>query len=237
MESDDADEAPTVSGSSSWATKAYSAADSLVWMAKLNAIWLLGVIAGGVVLGVAPSTVAAFAGARRRVRDGDEALFRRFWSDYRREFGRANALLLPVGFVGVMLALNWRYLESGSSRLSTVLGGAVLVLAALVAGSVCVLLPMFVHYQLPLRNYYAKASQFALHRLPSVVILLFGLSAVAFVSYLIPGLLVFFSFGAWIYLDTYLAIRFFEHNEAALEGAEGPLAQPLAVGQEMSRPG
>jgi uncharacterized membrane protein YesL len=204
---------------SSWTEKAFAGADTLIWIAKLNAFWLFFTVLGGVLLGVGPSTVAAAAVVRRRVRGEDVSLRQEFWPRYRAGFVRANLLLLPVTLVSWLFWSSWRFFQSGEGSASSVLAALVLVVGALFAGSVCVLIPMYVHYDLPLRAYYSKASQFAISRLPSTAILLFVLCAVGGASYLIPGLLPFLSFGAWIHLDTYLSIKFFEHNEAVLSAA------------------
>lgn len=190
--------------------KAFNLCNTVFWIAKLNAAWLAGTLLGAVILGLGPSTTAAFDCARRQQRGDPVSLQQVFRAAYTREFARANLLTLPVMFVAAMLFLNWQYASS------PVLATGLIVVGLLFAGSVCVLFPMFAHYELRLGSYYVTASRFAVRYLPGTTILLFVLSTITFVSYLIPGLLLFFSFGVWIYLDSYLCGKLFEQNEANL---------------------
>lgn len=198
------------------ATRALAVCDAVIWIAKLNALWLVCTLLGGVLLGIGPSTVAAFAVARRHHQGDESRLVASFWASYRREFLRANALILPVIFVGVMLALNYRFFAASSAPGSSAITGAIIVVSILGAGAVCVLLPMFSHYDLPLLSYFSKSSRFALRSLPSTALLLFVTTAIGFASYAIPGLLLFISFGAWVWLDSYLCLKFFDANEVSL---------------------
>ncbi|WP_069111027.1 YesL family protein [Jiangella alba] len=64
----------------------------------LNAMWVLGVLAGGVIAGLAPSTVALYATLRAYLHDGeDPSVWRTFWSHWRHEFARSQVTLgVPV---------------------------------------------------------------------------------------------------------------------------------------------
>ncbi len=202
------------------ATKAVRACEEVVWIAKLNVVWILLTLLGGVVFGLGPATLATATVSRRHHRGEDVRLVRSAWSVYRRVFVPGNLLGLPLIAVGLLLAWNWRYAgDTGQLPMAVLVGCAAAGYAAIVA----VLPPLYAHYDLPLRGYLPAASKFVLVNLPGSILLIFILLAVGFASYLMPGLLIFLSFGLWITVDSYLCQRFFAANDdrvAARAGAD-----------------
>jgi len=198
-----------------WAIRLYEAADEVVWAAKLTALWTLFTLAGGVLLGLGPATVAAYALARRRVFGESFHAWPAFVVAYRREFGRGNLLVLPLAGAGLVLATNALYFASlGPAgtlpRLATL--GALVALTVVAA----YLLPMAAHYDLRPLACLPKASLFALTRPAASVLLLFSFTAIVFAVATYPVLAVV-AVGGWIHLDTWLCQRFFAENEARLE--------------------
>jgi uncharacterized membrane protein YesL len=193
----------------------YEATEEVVWAAKLNLLWTLGTLVGGVLLGVGPATAAAYTLARRHVLGESFSAFPAFVAAYRREFVRGTALFLPVIGVSVFLVSNYFYFASlgpaaALPRLATVVA---LVLMVLVTAY---LLPMAVHYDLRAYACLPKASLFAITRPAASVLLLFVFTAVVFASVTYPFLLLVIAVGGWIQLDTWLCLRFFAENEARL---------------------
>ncbi|SDL01896.1 YesL family protein [Nonomuraea jiangxiensis] len=178
-------------------------------------MWILFTLAGGVVLGLGPATVAAYTLARRHARNETFQAWREFWTVYRREFVRASLLVLPAAAVAVVLVGNYLYFSAlgpdmGALRIATFV--ALLLLAAVGA----YVGPLHAHYDLPLWAYWPKASQLALLRPASTVLLLLPLSAIVYATSAAPVLAPVISFGAWIHLNTWLCLRFFQENEARL---------------------
>ena len=195
-----------------WSIRLYEAADEVFWAAKLNLLWMIFTLAGGVVLGVGPATVAAYTLARRHALGETFPAWPAFVAVYRREFGRGSALVLPLAGATVLLITNYFYFASMGAaatvpRLATV---AALVALAMIASY---LLPMVVHYDLRTRDYLPKASLFALTRPAASILLLFVLTAIGFAVATYPFLVVV-AVGGWIQLDTWLCLRLFAENEA-----------------------
>jgi len=195
-----------------WSIRLHEAADEVLWAAKLNLLWTIFTLAGGVVLGVGPATVAAYALARRHAFGESFPARPAFAAAYRRDFGRGNALVLPLAGAGVLLVLNYFYFASLGSAAT---GSRLTTLAALgaVATIAAYLLPMAVHYDLRTPAYLAKASLFALARPAASVLLLFVLVAFGYAVAMYPFLVVV-AVGGWIQLDTWLCLRLFAENEA-----------------------
>ncbi|WP_336208906.1 YesL family protein [Nonomuraea sp. LPB2021202275-12-8] len=184
-------------------------------MAQLNLLWIVFTLAGGVLFGLGPATVAAYTLARRHARGESIHAWTEFWHVYRREFVRGSLLILPVAALATVLFGNYLYLSalgpgSGALRMATFV--ALLALA----GVGTYLGPLYAHYDLPLRAYLPKASLLALTRPAASVLMLFVLSAIAFATAAAPFLAPVISVGAWISLNTWLCQRFFQENEARL---------------------
>jgi uncharacterized membrane protein YesL len=196
-----------------WALAAYHACDLVCWVAALNLLWIAGTLLGGVVLGAAPATVAAHTLARRRIRGEGVPAVRAFWRVWRAEFGRANVLLLPAGAVGGLLWLNWLHFGTADGAAGTVVAGAVLLAAVLTLAWCAVLVPLYVHYDLPLPAYPVVASRFVLANPAPAALLLAVAAGLGAVTAAVPGLLPFLTVGAWVHLDTALCLSFFHRND------------------------
>jgi uncharacterized membrane protein YesL len=202
--------------SSAWSIKLYDAADEVFWAVKLNLLWALFTLAGGVVLGIGPATVTAYTLARRHALGESFRAWPAFRATYRREFGRGSALVLPLAAVTVLLIMNYFYFASlgpaaTAPRLATLAALVALVVVA------AYLLPMFVHFDLRARAYLPKASLFALTRPAASVLLLFVFIAIGYASVTLPFLALVIAVGGWIQLDTWLCLRLFAENEARLK--------------------
>jgi uncharacterized membrane protein YesL len=201
---------------SGWAIRLYEAADEVVWAAKLNLLWLVFTLAGGVILGIGPATVAAYTLARRRALGESFQCWPAFVAAYRREFGRGSLLVLPLAGVTVLLVTNYFYFASlGSAGTAFRLATSAAIVAVVAIGAY--LLPMSVHYDLRTLRYFPKASLFALTRPAASVLLLFILAAIVFAAGTYPFLWLVIAVGGWIQLDTWLCLRFFAENEARLQ--------------------
>lgn len=190
-------------------------ADALAFVAGVNLLVLLGTLAGGIVLGLAPSLAAAVAVSRKRIRGDAVGLAGEFARTWRRELRPANLLQLPSLSMTALLAANlWFFTGQPGST-------AIVALLA-VAGVIAVvyhllLIAMDAHYDLTRRACRRLTAQF-LVRFPGVPLLLAASTALLVVATgLVPGLLPVISVGAWLYLGTALCLSFFAANDRALD--------------------
>jgi uncharacterized membrane protein YesL len=206
---------PPTATTTGWATRLHEAADEVFWAAKLNVLWLVLTLAGGVVLGIGPATLAAYTLARRRALGETFQPWRAFVAVYRREFVRGSLLVLPLAGMTVLLVVNYFYFASlGSAGTHFRLITIAAIVALVVIGAY--LLPMSVHYDLRTSSSFAKASLFALTRPAASVLLLFVFTAIVYATATYPLLALVVAVGGWIQLDTWLCLRFFAENEARL---------------------
>ncbi|MFF1830602.1 YesL family protein [Paenarthrobacter sp. NPDC058040] len=217
--------------------RAYTFFDTLLWIACLNILWIAFTLLGGVVFGIGPSTAAAHILVRDKVRGGATPLFRRFGREYFRNFGKGNALGVPVLLVAAALFLNWGYFSAGRDLGSQFASVAVLLAMLFAAGAVCHLFPMFARYELPLAQYFLMASRFTMRHLAGTAVLLFVTAAAVFACRSVPGLLPFFGVGAWLYVTGWLCDRFFTANDdslAAPESGDQPAVPAANTSKEAS---
>lgn len=200
-----------------WTVRLHAVCSVVATMALLNVCWLAFSLLGGVVLGVAPASVALAHCVRERVQGRSSDVVATFARTWRRELVGANLALLPQ--LALLVVLGWNYLAfsaagpgASAPRLATLAG---LLLVATVG---CWLPAMYVHYDLPRRRLLLTALRFTLARPVPSVLQLFLLATVAYASYRLPALVPFLSVGAWLYLASWLALRFFAENEARLAG-------------------
>ena len=218
-----------------FSARAYSFFDTLLWIACLNLLWVFFTLLGLGVLGAGPATAAAQILVRRRARGEAAPLLKSFTREYFANFVRGNALALPVMAVAVALALNWNYSSGAGDLMSQLIAAGTFVAAIFLTGVVCYLFPMYARYDLPLGQYLMTSSRFAVRHLAGTVILLFITAAAVYASRALPGLIPFFSIGAWLYVTGWLCDRFFAANDesvaatAALQEADAPDGGSTAV--------
>jgi len=191
----------------------------VAWAMQLNALWLVFSLLGGVVLGIAPATVAACVLSRRRMR-GERVRAGHFARVWCAEFLRGNLVMLPALAVAGLLTAN--YLWFAALGREAMLPRVLTLLALIVVWAAgAYLCPMYAHYDLRPLAYFPKSLRFALARPASTVLLLVVFAALAFASAAMPVLLVTVTIGAWLQTSTWLGVRFFEENEARLTDPAG----------------
>jgi uncharacterized membrane protein YesL len=199
--------------STGWAIKLYDVADEVLWAIKLNALWILFTLLGGVALGIGPATLAAYSLARRRSSDESFHAFPAFRAAFRREFRRGTLVVLPLVAAAVVLVGNYLYFAAVGAVLPRLASLVALIALGLISAYA---LPMAVHYDLGVRTLLPKASLIALARPASSLVLLFVAMSVAYLSGKFPLFGIVLAGGGWIQLNTWLCLRFFAENEARL---------------------
>jgi uncharacterized membrane protein YesL len=221
-----------------FSARAYSFFDTLLWIACLNLLWILFTVLGLGVLGAGPATAAAHILVRRRSRGEAAPLLKSFTREYLTNFARANALALPVMAVAVVLVMNWNYASLAGGLVSELMAAATFVAALFLAAVACYLFPLYARYELPLGQYVMTSSRFAVRHLAGTAILLFVSAAAVYASQTLPGLIPFFSIGAWLYVTGWLCDRFFTANDesvADLAAVQGSPVQDAAVLRPMQQ--
>lgn len=199
------------------------AATSRVWLAlQLQFFWLLGALAGAVVLGWAPATVAASTVARDHERGVQHPGWRRFWDTWRVEFGGANLAGAPLTALAPIVTIN----VLGSGTLHPAVVTAAWVGAVLLTASLCWFGPLYAHYDLPRRRHLLTTLRLIVNRPLPTLLMLLATTALVWLTSWSAAVGVFVAAGAWVVACTHVALGTFAENEERL--TDGPPETSIA---------
>ncbi|AGX06359.1 hypothetical protein B14911_03989 [Bacillus sp. NRRL B-14911] len=198
-----------------WKGAIYRLGDQTMKLAWLNILWLAGILAGGIIAGVFPSTAAMFSVMRKWQHGGEleKGTYALFKEQYRKEFLKANLYGLLWGVIGVILYVDLQFFRSIPSLWGTLFSFFFFILGAVYLAAFLFAFPMYVQYELRLLQYVKNAVLIALsHPLYSVVMAL-GFYFPYYLMIKVPGLLPFFG-GTLIAMPLMiLSSRLFEQIE------------------------
>lgn len=188
----------------------------------LQGIWLAGTLAGGVVLGWAPATMAATEMAERAER-GEPIRWRRAARAWTDTFWRSQ---ITLGLPGLFVLM----------AVATILSGVLpLVLQAVLGLAAVLLLITLAHipeldrrYHLPATRVFGRALLLALAQAPTSLVLLAALVLWAAIVLSLPGLLPFLGAAVPLLLSHHLVGRSLDRNEDLLSRPAQPPAGPPA---------
>jgi uncharacterized membrane protein YesL len=133
----------------------YQLATAITAMVYLNLLWIGFTIAGLVIFGIFPATVGLFSVLRKwNAGEREIPIFRTFWKTYRAEFLKANGLGFVWMIVGYLLITQFRILsvqEEGAYHLASF---GVIALLILYSITLLYFFPIYVHFDLKLKDYF-----------------------------------------------------------------------------------
>jgi len=95
----------------------YAILEWITRFAYVNLLWILFIIAGGIIFGVYPSTIAMFGMVRDWLRGNpDLPVFKTFWNYFKREFVKSNILGLFLNLIIVLIVLDLFYIQSNNNH-------------------------------------------------------------------------------------------------------------------------
>ena len=99
----------------------YSLCNWFVRLAYINILWILFSLAGLVIFGFFPATIAMLATLRQYLQKNDPPVFKTFWNYYKTEFFASNKLGAIIVVIGLILFINTNFLQSTSGTMSEIL--------------------------------------------------------------------------------------------------------------------
>ncbi|PAV30767.1 hypothetical protein CIL05_03325 [Virgibacillus profundi] len=196
-----------------WAGIVYRITEKIMKIAYLNLLWFLFLFPGLVLLGLFPSTIALFTTVRKMILEPDVKIFPLFWSTYKSEFIKGNLIGYILLMIGIVIALDVRFMSYQTSPLFVVL---FYVLAAFMLIYLILLInffPVYVHYDLNMFKQLKQSLFIGILRPLASVIMAVSLLAIWVIMYFSPGLIVFFGASGSAYILMFIATR----NFVALE--------------------
>ncbi|MGE8080804.1 YesL family protein [Peribacillus loiseleuriae] len=114
-------------GSTRLMNNIYIVCDWIIRLLYLNLLWFFFTIAGLVIAGIFPATVAMFSILKGWLQEGkNERVFKSFWKVYKEEFGRANRLGIIVLIISIIFYTDWLFTNQLSGTLGMITKGVLL---------------------------------------------------------------------------------------------------------------
>ncbi|MDC3416085.1 YesL family protein [Aquibacillus salsiterrae] len=151
----------------------------------LNIMWIACTLLGGVVFGLAPSTVSLYSVARKTAM-GDEEIrvFHHFWRTYRAEFFRANGLGFLLATSGVLIFFNFYFFNNFAGAVYTALKIFMIIVAVTYVILLYYIFPVYVHYKMKLLDYLKYSIAFGfLHPGNFILMIITSVTAYFFLAY------------------------------------------------------
>lgn len=191
--------------------------NGMEWITKLvyvQFLWVLGSAVGFIIGGIFPATMAMFAVLRKMIQGEEEfSFFKTFWTTFRSEFWRANALGAMISFIGFILYFYLAFMKSHEGVLFVFLYIVLLSFTFIYLVSNLFLGPVFSQYKLHLIQYLKMSLLFSLSCPFHGISMVGGLIAFYFLIAFIPGLLPFLSVSLLAWFLMYMADLAFKKTQ------------------------
>ncbi|MGX2959560.1 YesL family protein [Peribacillus sp. JNUCC 23] len=114
-------------GSSRFMNNVYVVCDWIIRLLYLNLLWIVFTIAGLVIAGIFPATVALFSVLKEWIHEGKNVrVFNVFLNIYRKEFLKANRLGIILFFISIVFYMDWLFTNQLSGTLGMITKGVLL---------------------------------------------------------------------------------------------------------------
>lgn len=174
--------------------KAYNVCE---WIAKIvivNLVWLLFTVAGLILFGIMPATVALFTVVRKwTVSETDIPIFKTFFQTYKKEFLPANLYGFFLVAAGFFLYYDLKLVLSIGGMFLAVLGVPLLIITCSYLLILLYFFPVYVHFELKFLHYFKYAFFIGLLNLPTTILIVTALLFFCMVISFLPGFIPFFS--------------------------------------------
>lgn len=176
----------------------YQILEWITRFAYINVLWVLFTLAGGILFGLFPATIAMFSLVRQWLRgNSDSPVLKSFWQYYKSEFFKSNFLGLFIYVISFIFIFNIFFLYANIGELLTWTTAPLLAGMLLFIMLLFYLFPTYVHFDLSIAQTFKNAILMMFVSPIHTVFILVSLVAFYFIVYLIPAL--GFVFGASFY--------------------------------------
>ncbi|MGV2939682.1 YesL family protein [Mesobacillus sp. LC4] len=175
------------------ANRAFAATEWITKFAYINLLWIGFSLAGLIVLGYFPATIAMFTIIRKWLKGETEIpIFRTFWTTWKSEFFRSNGLGLLVATVVGLIVFNLVFVERSGDGFTSVIQIPIYLFMFAAIMTILYLFPVYVHFEL--KWFQIVKNSFLIMLISPIenIVMIAGIVAVLFVVKFIPALGFFF---------------------------------------------
>ena len=183
--------------------KLFTVCEWIMKFAYVNLLWFLFSIAGLIIFGFFPATVALFTIVRKWIlKETDLPIWRTFLTVFLKEFKNSNKLGLVFIFSGIFLVFDVFYIRTVEGVFQFILIIPLLIIAAVYLMVLLYIFPIYVHYEFKLKDYVKNAFFLSIFHFHITLLMIISLVAISFLLLYQPGLIPFFSTVtiAWIFM-------------------------------------
>lgn len=193
-----------------WTMSIFNFFDKVVNLAYVNLLWILFTLLGGIVFGIYPATTALLAIIRRwTVHRESMPVFKTFWEIYKTEFFKSNVIGFFIMSIGAILLIDIMFFK----QIHPLLYMMFIMLFILYLLTCCFIIPMYVHYDLKLSDYFKKSFILIVTKPVSSILMIVILIFMTVSTFYLPGIIPFFSISVPAYFIMKLCVWTFNHIE------------------------
>lgn len=175
-------------------TRAFNVCEWFSKVVYVNILWLLFTLAGIVLLGIMPATVALFTVVRKwTMSETEEPIFQTFFQTYKKEFLSANFLGIVLVAIGAFLVYDLRLVLSLGGNLQVLLGVPLLIIISCYLLTLLYLFPVYVNFELRFLHYFKYAFYISILNLHTTIFMLVVLLFYCVFLSFLPGFIPFIS--------------------------------------------
>src|SRR5699024_12757212 len=127
----------------------YNFSNWIMRFAYVNFLWIIFTLAGLIIFGVFPATIAMFAIVRKWIRDDtDIPVFKTFWLTYKKAVLNGNILGLALFIIGFILYVDFIFLREVTSGFLQYMYYPLLLLILLFSFTALYIFPVIAHYEM-----------------------------------------------------------------------------------------
>lgn len=168
----------------------YQAGEWIIRLVYANLLWMLFTLLGLGIFGFMPATVSLFALLRKWIIGNEvESAFTIFWTNYRKEFLKANLFGVMFLVIGLIIRLDILFFQDSSNIVFQILFVLMICLSLLYFITIVNFFPVYVHFDLSILNYVKYAFLIGLSQLSSTLMMIFGSIIIFCLYWYVSGLI------------------------------------------------
>ncbi|MEK4403638.1 MULTISPECIES: YesL family protein [Sporosarcina] len=188
----------------------YNVFEWITRFAYLNLLWILFSLAGGIIFGFFPATIAMFAITREWLKGNTEKpILKAFWEYYRRDFLKSNLLGIFISIIIFLITIDIIYIQSNTNGDLTWTYIPLFAFMLLFIMLLFYIFPAFVHYDIKVQ-YVMKNSFFIMLINPfNSLLIILCLVPLFFIMKGFPALAFIFGGSSYAYITMWISLHAF----------------------------
>lgn len=166
------------------------------WLFRLvyiNVLWILFTLAGGIIFGIFPATVAMFSVMRKWMNKEEEPhTFRMFLKYFKREFLKSNLLGMILITIGLFLYIDAKLIPAFEGILKYVLLGSYATVGIFYLLVLLYIFPFFVHYENSMFQYFKSILLIGVSYPFRTLLMGVSIISILFICFVFPAIAILF---------------------------------------------